>query len=235
MRHLFISDIHGCYDEMVELLNKINYDSNKDKLIILGDNIDRGPNSQGVIKYLRENNILSILGNHEYTFLRWFKGNKYLTEQPHYTQFSDEDITFINNMPTHLILPEYNLWVVHAGIKPNIPIDKQDQKDLLYLRYTDEERKTVSIKKVLQGIQPPDTKFWTEFGPFNANIIYGHEVHSLEFPRIKKFDNGTWCAGIDTGCCFGGHLSALIIEDNKQEIIQVKAKKEYYKGWKRIE
>lgn len=227
-RLLVTSDQHGCLEEFDELLQKIQYNKETDRLILAGDYIDRGPDSLGLIRRIRELNLPQsdiLMGNHEYFFLRWFKGNNHLTERSHYKQFSDEDITFINNMPYYLTIPEHNLLVVHAGIKPGISIDKQDKKDLLYLRYTDEARKTVSIKKVLQRTQPPDTKFWTEFGPFGTNVIFGHNVW-LNDVRIDKFDDGYSCFGIDGGCVFGGTLNCLIWET--KEIVQVKAKQIYY-------
>lgn len=223
---VFIGDIHGCLEELDELLKTLSYNKDNMRLVLVGDLIDRGPDSVGVVRRAREIELESIMGNHEYKFLRWFKGNKHLDCPEYYSKFSDEDITYINNMPYYLKFDE-NLCVVHAGIKPFIPIDKQRKDDLLYLRFTDKDRKFISLKKIAKG-ESEGAMFWTEFGPFDSNVIYGHHVHSMESIRIDKFSDETACYGIDTGCCFGGALSAFIWET--KEVIQVKAKREYYKS-----
>jgi bis(5'-nucleosyl)-tetraphosphatase (symmetrical) len=225
-RTICIGDIHGCVEEFEELLDKLQYKSETDRLILLGDLLDRGPDSAAVVRKARKMELECLQGNHEYKFLRWFKGNKYLDCAPHYHQLSDEDVTYINNMPCYIKLRN-DLWLVHAGVKPGVPLEKQDKHDLLYIRYTDEKRKTISLRKIAKG-QVDEAMFWTEFGGFGASIIYGHNVYSYEEPRIDKFDDGTICYGIDTGCCFGGRLSAMIVETG--EIVQVQAKKEYFKA-----
>jgi bis(5'-nucleosyl)-tetraphosphatase (symmetrical) len=59
-------------------------------------------------------------------------------------------------------------------------------------------------------------------------VIHGHNVNSLESPLIEEPAPGAFCYGLDTGCCFGGRLSALILET--KEIVQVPAKRIYYKA-----
>jgi hypothetical protein len=122
-----------------------------------------------------------------------------------------------------------NFIIVHAGLKPNISIHKQSKDDLLYLRYTDKNRKFVSLKKVLSlGKEASRAHFWTEFWQGPESIIYGHNVNSFDFPLIEEITPEISCYGLDTGCCFGGHLSSIILET--KEIVQVKAKKVYYKA-----
>jgi hypothetical protein len=230
LRNFIIGDLHGCLVEFKELLDKINYNPLNDRVILCGDLIDRGEDSVGCVKLARELDLECVLGNHEQRFLKWFKGNKYLDPYPHYTQFSDDDVDFINRMPLYLKLDD-NSYVVHAGVKNYLPIDKQKKDDLLYLRYTDENRKFISIKKIVkEGAEELGAKFWTEFGPFGYNVVYGHQVHSEEEARVDSFSDGTSCYGIDLGCCFGGNLAALHWES--KEIIKVKAKKTYYKSYK---
>lgn len=233
-RHIFLSDIHGCRQEMDELLKKVEYNKETDQLIFGGDYYDRGPDNIGTIRRVRElvydGGALSIRGNHEQFHLRWYKGDQnpgWLKTRPHYAEFNDEDITFINNLPLYVEVKS-NLYAIHAGVKPNLPIEKQRKEDLLYLRYTDAERKPISLKKVANKTSETKPIFWTEFGPFNFNVVYGHQVY-MDGYKIDKFDDGTFTIGIDGGCCFGGSLNALVIkDDNSQEIVQVKAKQAYY-------
>lgn len=230
-RILCISDLHGTFTEFQNLLTTVQYNQEQDRLIIVGDAINRGPNSLECIRYIRENNIEMIMGNHEWHFVRWYKGKQdphWLTTRPHYALFKDEDITFLNNLPLYLNIPEHNLWVVHAGVRPNVPLEKQRKEDLLYLRYVDEEHKTIPLKTVFDKTSDITPRFWTEFGPFGANIVAGHCVF-LDGPKMTKYEDGSWVACIDTGCCFGNYLSCLIIKNSgEQEIVQVKAKEVYY-------
>ena len=233
LRTICISDAHACIDELKELLKKVQYKKEEDRLIICGDAINRGPGSLECIRLIRELGAEMIMGNHENHFLRWYKGKQdpyWLATRPHYAQFSDEDVTFINNLPLYIKIAP-NFYAVHAGIKPGITVEQQRREDLLYLRYTDDERNTITLKQVFDGTAKTIPRFWTEFGPFgNNSLVYGHCVF-MDGPRIDKFDNGTTCYGIDTGCVFGGALSCIILHDDvAPEIVRVKAKKAYYKS-----
>ena len=72
---------------------------------------------------------------------------------------------------------------------------------------------------------PPGARPWAEVWPGPESIVYGHMVHGLEEPRIDRPVEGVTCAGIDTGCCFGGRLTAYVIETG--EVVQVQARATY--------
>lgn len=221
-RLIFCGDLHGCIEEFEELLKTLQYNSEQDRLILLGDLTDRGPASAECVKKARELNLEAVCGNHDYKLLQAFKYDK--TKKYYYAKYlSQDDVEYLKNLPFYIKLPD--VWAVHAGVKPNLPLEDQTKDDLLYLRYTDENRKFISLRQIHKGLAN-NAIFWTKFGPFQSNVVYGHNVYMNE-PNIEKFDNGTACYGIDTGCCFGGTLTALIWDS--KEIIQVKAKKEYYK------
>jgi len=225
-RTIVIGDVHGCLEELEELLKTVQFKFGIDRLIIVGDLIDRGPDSVGVVRRCRQLDAEVTMGNHEWKFLKWWKGNKHYDAHKHYKELNDDDVAYINRMPYHLKLTD-SLYVVHAGVKPGIPIEKQKRDDLLYLRYTDSDRHFISMHKVAKG-QAPEAIFWTEFWKGPESIIYGHNVHGIEDPRIVEVDTGVKCYGIDTGCCFGGRLTAMIVETG--EFVQVQAKKVYYKS-----
>lgn len=229
---IVVSDIHGCIDEFQELLRKLQYNKETDRLILGGDLVDRGPASVEVIRKAREMGLTCVMGNHDQKVIKWFRAQGTQQEQFHqgkdyYHQFSDQDINYIAQMPLYVKIPEHNAIIVHAGLRTGIPIEKQDRQDLLYLRYCTSDKKFVSLKKISKvGIEGADAHFWTEFGPFGCDVIYGHNVHSYEDIRVDKYEDGTAAYGIDTGCCFGGKLSALILET--KEVVQVKAKEVYF-------
>lgn len=230
LRTLVVGDIHGCLEEFDELLKKVQYNKSTDRLILVGDLIDRGPDSVGVVRRARELDLECTMGNHEYKFLRWFKGNKHYTAADHYAKFSDEDVSYINRMPYFIKVNE-GTYVVHAGAKPGKPLEHQHKDDLLYLRFTDKDRKFISVKAVAkEGPEALGAIFWTSFWYGPENIIYGHHVHSETDPLIEEVIPGVKTYGLDTGCCFGGRLTCLVVET--EEVVQVQAKKVYYKSFK---
>lgn len=230
-RTIIVGDIHGCIDEFKELINKLSYDKKNDRLILLGDLIDRGPDSVAVVRKSREMNLECVMGNHEYKFLKWFRSfnsqNDVYDRKDYYTKLSDADINYIAQMPTYIKLE--NTLVVHAGVKPGISISNQSKDDLMYLRYTDSEKRFISLKKISKiGKEAAGAHFWTEFWYGPESVVYGHNVHSFEDPLIEEVRPGVFCYGLDTGCCFGGKLTAIILET--KEIVQVQAKRTYYES-----
>lgn len=230
-RHIFVGDIHGCLEEFNELIEKVSYDPNVDRFILLGDLIDRGPDSVGVVRKARELNLECVMGNHEHKFVKWFRSQGSRVDvydrRDYYSKLDDQDINYIINMPTYIELDD--VIVVHAGVKPGISLSNQSKDDLMYLRYTDENRKFISLKKINKlGKEQTGAKFWTEFWNGPKSVVYGHNVYSFDEPLIEERAPGITCYGIDTGCCFGGKLTALIWET--KEIIQIAAKRAYYKS-----
>jgi bis(5'-nucleosyl)-tetraphosphatase (symmetrical) len=230
-RTIFLGDIHGCIDEFKEMIKVISYNPQEDRLILLGDLVDRGPDSVAVVRLAREMKLECVMGNHEHKFVKWFRsqGTKvdFYDRRDYYAQLSDEDISYIMNMPLYVELDD--VIAVHAGVKPGILMSDQTKDDCMYLRYTDEKRRFISLKKINKvGKEEAGAKFWTEFWSGPKSIVYGHNVHGYDDALIEVRTPDVTCYGIDTGCCFGGNLTALIWET--KEIVQVKAKKVYYKS-----
>jgi len=229
---VIIGDVHGTIVEFKELLELVDYKSPHVRVILLGDLIDRGPSSIECVQLARELNLPCVKGNHEFKYLKWFhsqntRANVY-SGKDYYSQFTGEDINYISNMSPYIEIPELNTVIVHAGLRPGISLENQKKDDLYYIRYMDKDDKFVSLKKInkLGSKEAADAHFWTEGGPWGYDIIYGHNV--WETPKIDRFNNGTKCVGIDTGCCFGNSLTSYCLET--QEFTQVKAKREYYKS-----
>lgn len=230
-RTVIVGDIHGCLEEFDELITTISYNQETDRLILLGDLIDRGPDSVGVVRRAREMKLECVMGNHEHKFLKWYRSVGSAVDvydkQPHYTQLSDEDVNYISHMSNYIKLPESNTIVVHAGLRANVPLINQSKEDLMYIRYMDSDHKFLSLKKINKlGKEATGARFWTEFWTGPESIVYGHNVHSYEDPLIEEVAPGITCYGLDTGVCFGGKLSALIMES--KEIIKIPAKKIYF-------
>ena len=184
-----------------------------------------------VVRKAREMKLECVMGNHEHKFVKWFNSQGTRVDvydrKDFYGQLSDQDILYIMDMPTYIELDD--VIAVHAGLKPGILLSNQTKDDLMYLRYTDEDRRFISLKKINKlGKEQAGAKFWTEFWYGPKSVVYGHNVHSYDNPLIEEKARDVTCYGIDTGCCFGGRLTALIWET--KEIVQVKAKRAYYKS-----
>ena len=230
-RTIIVGDVHGTLDEFNELIEKLKYNPQEDRLILVGDLLDRGPFPAQMVKRAREMDLECVMGNHEAKFLKWYNSQgtrmDVYDRKDHYDELSDQDVAYIMNMPTYIELDD--VIVVHAGLKPGIFMPNQRKDDLMYLRYTDKDRRFISLKKINKiGKEAAGAMFWTEFWYGPKSVVYGHNVQSFDAPLIEERAPGVVCYGLDTGACFGGKLTALIWET--KEIVQVQAKKVYYES-----
>jgi serine/threonine protein phosphatase 1 len=245
-RLIIIGDIHGCLDELDMLLQKLSLRS-EDGLIFIGDLIDRGPDSAGVVKRFAElvqtHGAQLVLGNHEEKFLRYLhhidtrsgleKDMKGTDEFPELlNRLSSDEIASLKSAHYSLHLPDVGYLLLHGGTgnETKFPFPKTYRYgehspkefkglDLLTkIRYLDPNGKFVSL-----GAEKPEDRYWAETyrGSF-GHVIFGHQPFLQDTP--KEFAHAT---GIDTGCVFGGWLSALVLETESRYYISVKARRQY--------
>ena len=232
-RVIIYGDLHGCLDEFVALREKVQPSAN-DREIVIGDILDRGPYSNELFQYVRENGIESILGNHEYKYLRYKKheDNAIKTSKKNpmtfgdkkleiFNRFTTEDFEYLESLPFYIKID--NLTLIHAGLTNKIDLDTAKKKELekvLWIRALDENQKTLSLND-----DNPTSKFWSEYYDGNQGIVvYGHEP--FKEVKIDEFS-----FGIDTGCVYGNKLTALIVSDTKEpmknyEIVDVDSMQE---------
>jgi serine/threonine protein phosphatase 1 len=195
-----IGDVHGCFTKLDNLIHRCaEYaDSRPHRLVLLGDYIDRGPESRSVIRKLRQlteqrpGEIICLKGNHEElllaavespsNFSRWLDngGNTTLESYgvPSVKDLPADDVEWIRNLP--LSHDDGQRFFVHAGIDPSVPLDKQDSAVMLWTRM-----------RYPETINP---------GRF---IVHGHTPQRSERP-----DLGPHRLNLDTGAVYGGPLSA---------------------------
>ncbi|WP_416666630.1 metallophosphoesterase [Egbenema bharatensis] len=145
-RRIFIGDVHGHYDGLMRLLEVIALDAD-DQLYFVGDLIDRGPKSASVIRFVRENQYPCVLGNHEQLLLESFPRNRvaqYALQawlqsggQTTVASFDTpellmENLDWLRSLPTHLDLGD--IWLVHAGLHPKLPIHAQTAQEYCWIR-----------------------------------------------------------------------------------------------------
>jgi hypothetical protein len=246
-REIVIGDVHGCLEELDELLRVVEYREGQDRLVFCGDLVDRGPDPVGVVRRVRELGAECIMGNHEEKHVRWAGwqaklrsgevekvpmqfSEKRLAE---HNALSEEDMAFILAMPKMLRLNS-DWIVVHAGFEcDGTPPEDQKLSRVCRIRDLDVKGKKARNKEDFFAAAPGSVPWATAWkGP--ENVIYGHAVHSLVEPRVDNPTHDVNCFGIDTGCVYGGSLTALIIHpDNpshlRTSLARVKAKRQYFK------
>lgn len=236
MRRVFIGDVHGCREELEDLLQKVA-PSGEDQIVFLGDLIDRGPDSPGVVRLARSlPGAISVLGNHEEKALRWLRHDARAAAEPRYKNpmvsvdgariaewrsLSGIDIAFLAECPPTAQLGDF--MAVHGGFLPHIPVERQRIGSLVRLRWVD-----AATGNSLPGVARPEgARPWAEVfnGPFH--VVCGHAVHSLSEPRIDRMPSGYEIWSIDTGCVFGGRLTALIVDGDSRTVVQISARRPY--------
>jgi serine/threonine protein phosphatase 1 len=211
MRTIVVGDIHGCYKELkqliVDLEDNQEYNKDTDRLIFLGDYIDRGKDSYQVVQYIKElqknnDNVIALMGNHEQMCIDFMTQNTeswlwngYGVTLDSYGNYAklEKDIEWMKKLP--LYYEDEHFVYVHAGINPNKPLKENSDYELLW------ERENFLYNR---------TKF-------DKTVVFGHTPSLTVMGGYKPYRTSAGNIGIDTGCVFGGYLTALIIEDDKVE------------------
>lgn len=249
-RTIIIGDTHGCLTETMELIEKVKYMPEHDRLILAGDLMDKGPDVLPLLKWAHENKIETVVGNHEDWYNRYHKhvlkkaaDEKY--NNPMATERNAGKIAVYETLPPHIITwlstwPTYlrfgMAWFVsHAGLLPGKPIEAQDLNSLIRMRYIDPvKKKFVALNGDLS--QPAGTVWWTDLYDQPINIIYGHAGWEKQGAVVTPRREGVGTTiGLDTGCVFGSYLTAAVFDGQGDEItshqdptfVEVKAKQRY--------
>lgn len=233
-----IGDIHGCYDELLLLMKQMGWEldikrsgttaSHPEgrKLIFLGDLVDRGPNSPRVcglvMRLVSEGKALCVAGNHDVKLMRWLEGRQVRVThglEETIAQLrgkSDEDLEslrlFLKGLTSHYVLDQGRLVVAHAGLKESLQ-GKNSKAAWAFCLFGQTTGETDAM-----GF--PVRYPWANDYRGEAAVIYGHTP--VEQPG---WVNNTLC--LDTGCVFGGALTALRWPE--REVVEVPARAVYYR------
>jgi len=204
-------DIHGCYQEFKSLRKKIN--PQKDDIeICVGDIITKGKDSIKILDFVIEQNIKSVLGNHEDKIIRYLNHQNSNKKNP--IQLDEDEQNIVDNMTKKHIeylehLPLYfkfeNITVVHGGLQNNMSLNelsKRDKQKLLRMRFLDQNENYLTL-----GKENKESVFWADvYNGKNGFIVYGHQWSK----EVKK---SQFALGIDTGCVYGNKLTAVVFND----------------------
>lgn len=210
-RTLIIGDVHGCLDELQRLLDTMDY-SPEDRLVFVGDLINKGPDSLGVLEYVDSLDAEVILGNHELGFVQFIKGN-----YPGNTEMEETKAQLIPNldrwvqwMENLLVFIETSdFLVIHAGLPPETSSENVDKYVATNIRTWD---------GIGRDLGNPDNPPWYELVTYDKLIIFGHWANQGLLVRDDVI-------GLDSGCVYGNQLSGLELPSGR--IYQVEAKKTY--------
>ena len=209
-RTIVVGDIHGCYDELMALLEKVDV-RESDRVVSVGDLIAKGPKSREVLQlFMTDARFSTVIGNHDLALRRRWNGehiklkpaqkavNKELKgERDAYASFLNR-LPFVIDLGTHL--------VVHAGLRPNVELYSQTTDDLTRLRTLGPDNESD------QGTP------WYHVYHGDKTVLFGH----WPAPEPRR---GAKAIGLDTGCVYGFNLTAYIIETD--EFFSVPAQRAY--------
>jgi Calcineurin-like phosphoesterase len=215
-RLIAIGDIHGCHLEFAELLEKIA-PTPDDRIVLLGDLVNRGPDSLKVIDLARQCRAISLLGNHEARLLNFRRtGDRSFlkeTDEETFARLRPEDWTYLEQMQLTFEEVELNTVFVHGGFLPNEPWQRQPASVVTRIQVIDE------AGKPRKRGDSPDSPPWADLWNGPPFVVYGHTPR----PDVYKLK---WSVGIDTACAMGGYLTAYILPEKRY--VQVKARRRYY-------
>ena len=237
-----IGDIHGCYEQAIELTERLINEHGADRIVLLGDLLDKGPAEKcaQTVSYFRNlSNSLQVdlvLSNHEEKHSRFRKRlevkdgsiNNYKNWQEMLEitqQLSPLDVEWLEKAALYHRVPEYNIVCVHAGISPSIKrlptfqemqdMSSRERKhyyQMLRVRHVNKNGYMVGL-----GDESPEDPYWAEVydGRF-GRCVFGHQPFMQTEP--KYYDHAV---GIDLGCVFGGKLCSIVFKEDAEYVLTV--------------
>jgi hypothetical protein len=229
-RTVIIGDVHGCADELEELLAAVGLGS-EDRLVTVGDLVARGPDSRRVLRLVRDLDATGVRGNHEVRLLaarearrRGVAGPPLGPSHARLVELLDDaDWAVLDRLPAYLELPAHGALVVHAGLVPGKPITEQDPWALTHIRSLDEAG---------APSDRPGCQSWAATYQGEAHVVFGHDARR----GLQLYAAAT---GLDSACIYGGRLSALVLaegaavppaSDRMDAIVSVPARRAYITG-----
>lgn len=227
-----IGDVHGCYDELIQLFEKLGYEHDGStwrhpegrKAVFVGDLVDRGPKTPEVLKLVMgmsdAGTAYCVPGNHDIKLMRWLNGKNVQVKHgleksieqlsKETTEFKEEVKRFLDGLVSHYVFDDGNLVVSHAGLKETM----QGRGSGAVREFCMYGETTGEIDEF--GL--PVRYNWASEYKGKAMVVYGHTPVPTAQWLNRTID-------IDTGCVFGGMLTALRYPE--KELVAVPAAEVY--------
>jgi protein phosphatase len=220
-----IGDVHGCYDELAELLVRLGHEALLDpdvapagageqpRVVFVGDLVDRGDRILDVVRLVmrlrRRGHALAVVGNHDDRFLRWLYGRKVQVKhglEQTAAEFEalppderdalrEEMIRFFGGLPWALRIDGGHCIVAHAAWHAELHEGPSTEHLRSYTLYG-----PTTGNKTPEGY--PERIDWAPYYEGPELVVFGHQVYDVPYVHEHAI-------GIDTGCVFGGALTAL--------------------------
>lgn len=243
MRTVFVGDVHGCAAELEELLERVGFAPGSDRLLLTGDAFSRGPDPERVWALLRATRAEMVLGNHDDRLRRQLRtaasGEEVSFGRPHHDDtfrrlrpLADELLPWLESLPLciqghprheptssgHLgrqaAVPHKDeaiqmdgFTLVHAGINPVAGLQATGREEFLSIR-------TWPPTGTLQG-----PRWHRAMEPGSTAIVFGHDAPGGLIVECRPGCSWPWLVGLDSGCIYGGQLSAWVLEETR--LVQV--------------
>lgn len=269
-RLVFVGDIHGCRDELHTLLKEMEFNEKSDHLVAVGDIVSKGPDNVGVLDELIRLGASSVRGNHEDRILKLApsvleaesdlealgkKGKE--KDRKILKHLKKHHIKYLQDLPLMLRIPALPLateathkskspiaeeiLVVHAGLVPGIPLDKQDPYFVMNMRSIKTKHHIPLEEAASKGSKPwydswnwyndrlfrkksvKDFEVWDPIAedPFSnwAGLLGLKDSKKWPKPQVVVYGHHSkaglqlnrWSKGLDTGCVRGGKLTAMVL------------------------
>ncbi|MGG4143103.1 metallophosphoesterase family protein [Paenibacillus algorifonticola] len=225
-RTLVISDIHGCYREFIELLEKVDYRSVRDRLILLGDYVSRGPESKEVVDLVmhlvQEQGAIALQGNHDHRFVRvvenrasekeiitFFEKGGSETLQSYCKTTKSNGLDHLKEV-RDVIMGELSS---HMDFLKNLPCYYEDN-DYIYVHAGLNPLVSQLSEQNVHDLLYIKEEFYRNKTRMEKVVVFGHTVTKDIHGSCEIWLGGDKI-GIDGGCSFGGQLNCLELVHGK--------------------
>lgn len=217
-RTIVVGDIHGCYDELRDLLDKAALGAS-DRVVSVGDLVVKGWKNREVLDlFMGDERFSAVLGNHDRALLRYWRGEGVALKESQERARAELALAdearysaYIQSLPLTIDLGSH--LVVHAGLRPGVALAAQSVEDLTELRTLGADRTD------REGVP------WYERYDGSRMVLFGH----WPAPEPRR---GPRALGLDTGCVYGFQLTAYVIETG--EFLSVQARRAYEEPKRRV-
>lgn len=216
-RVIAIGDVHGCIEELQSLLRLADYQPG-DQVVLLGDMVAKGPDSVAVVQLAREIGARGVRGNHDFEVVRWWeaycRGDSEVVVSIEHARIAqslgEKEHNWLMECPWFIECTEMAHLFVHAGFIPGVKLTQQNPRLMMNMRSVLFDG-TVTAKNV-------DHCEWARLWRGPQTVVFGHDAYrGLQLHDFAK--------GIDTGCVYGGRLTALLLPESR--LISVPSKRAY--------
>ncbi len=201
MRRIFIGDVHGCSEPLERLLDAVEFRPGTDVLYQVGDLVNKGPDSIGVLRRMVDLDAQCVIGNHD---LYWLAHDR----------IDDPTLAdWLRSQPVVRVLDD--VIMVHAALHPHwtvedlATLDDADRDFAVNARYC-----TADGERPTSDWPPPEDPYrpWDEFYEGEHTVVFGHWAR-------RGFERTDSTIALDSGCVYGNELTAWVAEEDR--VVQV--------------